>query len=242
MKGPARLLLPILLLAGTPAGATIVMDQIGDPDSYNFGASANFTSQELRDFPDRDSMALDDFTVTSAELRITKVSALYEARAGITQLSNVPSYRVSIFTDPNDAASDLLGSDSMTWIIPNGPATDVVQVRDTLYGVLHLMTDITLPGAGTYWVGVAPNSSEGVNGQFFLQNGGSSVPALPGGSNGYFANPGDGHGMGPLSQHNVDFAYALTVVPEPAALALLAIGGLSLLRRSRCRPRSSRQS
>ena len=242
MKGPARLLLPILLLAVTPAGATIVMDQIGDPDSYNFGASASFTSQIFTDFPTRDSMALDDFTVTSAELMLTKVSSLYQAQNGITELSNVPSYRVSIFTDPNDAGSDLLGSDSMTWLIPSGPAATVEQVGSTNYGVLHLMTDITLPGAGTYWIGVAPISSQGVNGAFYLQNGGSSAPDLPGGSNGYFANPGNGYGMGPLSQPDLDFAYALTVVPEPAAMALLAIGGVSLLRRRRCGPRSSRQS
>ena len=100
-------------------------------------------------------------------------------------------------------------------------------------GLVNLAVDILLPAAGTYWLGVAPVSSKSVAGQFYLQNSGAKGPIFSGGSDGFFANPDEGYGIGPLTEADLDFAYVVQIVPEPAAAGLLALGGLGLLLRRR---------
>jgi hypothetical protein len=103
------------------------------------------------------------------------------------------------------------------------------------YGLVNLVVNFALPAAGTYWVGVTPKSSVPED-NFFLLNNGDTGAVTPGNANAQLANPGLGFGVGPLSSLNVDAAYAVTVVPEPAAITLWIIGSCGLL----CRRRRAR--
>lgn len=241
MKRSTVLLPTLLILMAHPGQSAMVMDQIGDADLYNTAASITFTSQIFSDFPNSDSMALDDFTVTGSQLRVTGVSALFEARAGIGSFNSIPEYRINLYTNPMDAGlSPLDTSAALSLLVPSGPAVSMNPIGATNFGVLALEVDIVLPGAGTYWIGVAPVTAKAVHGELYIQNNGMSGGPTPGGINGYFANPGEELGFGKISAQPVDFAYAVTVVPEPLAPGLFAISGLFLLRRQRERPRASR--
>lgn len=237
--------LPITLalaLAGiSSSGGAVVANQVGDLARYDFGSSAPpNASQIFTDFAGFDSMAVDDFTVTGPELRIMSVSGLFEARAGFASFAAVSGYQVSIFSDSSMAGSSLLG-DTASRLVPLGSATSILQVGGGDHGLVSLAVDIVLPKAGTYWLGIAPVSSKAVTGQFFLQNGGADGPPGPGEANGVFSNPEEGYGIGPLTEANLDYAYLVTLVPEPATTGLLAIGVGGLLWRTRRRPQPRRR-
>ena len=231
---PLIALLPMLLLAVPgPVNATVVSNQVGTLLDYDFDAStAPNASQIITDFSGFDSMAVDDFTVTGPELRLTNILALFEARGGFESFGAVAGYRVSIFSDPALAGSSLLG-DTASVLISLGPDVTVTPADGGDHGLVNLPVDILLPTAGTYWLGVAPVASKSVAGQFYLQNSGAKGPIFSGGSDGFFANPDEGYGVGPLTEANLDFAYVVQIVPEPAAAGLLVIGSLGLLMRRR---------
>ena len=123
MKRSTVLLPTLLILMAHPGQSALVIDQIGDPGLYNFAASITFTSQIFSDFPDSDSMAIDDFTVTGSQLRLTGVSALFEARAGIASFDSIPEYLVNIYTNPMDAGVGPLDANAaLSLRVPSGPA------------------------------------------------------------------------------------------------------------------------
>ena len=71
---------------------------------------------------------------------------------------------------------------------------------------------------------------------FYVQHSGAKSPITPGNLNGEFANPDDGLGYGVLNLMNVDYAYAVTVVPESSSITLWILGSLGCLcRRQRGR-------
>ena len=226
-------------LFGT-AGGAVVLNQIGDVSAYDFGAAPGPTlSQMFADFPDYDCTVLEDFTVSSTELRITQVSALFRAQAGFISFQNIQGYYLNFFSSPELAATSLTG-DVASVVISPGSGAAVTQIIDNAgpyeYGLVSFSVNIPLPSAGNYWVGVSPKSSVTTD-QFFLLNSGATGALTPGNANGKWANPGLGFGEGALVAKNLNYAYAVTAVPEPATITLWIIGSCGwLCRRQRVRP------
>lgn len=226
-------------LASVPLShAAVVLDQIGDPSLYDFTQLPPPTpSQVFSDFPDFDCVVLEDFTVTTSELRVTAVAVLIRAQGGFLSFQNVQAYQLSIFNNVNLAASTLIG-DAGYALVPAGPGVAVTQVTDPSgtheYGLVVLNVDIALPSAGNYWVGVSPVAASTVAGQFFVQ---TTDQGTSGAANGRLANPGLDLGVGALSTPGNHYAYSVTVVPEPATLTLWVIGSCWWLsRRQRLLP------
>jgi hypothetical protein len=221
-------------LPGSAAGA-VVMDQIGQANAYGNGVSPTI-SQIFTDFTGYDCMGIDDFTVSGAELRITHVSALLLAGGGFAGFQDVTGYQLSIFSSPTEAAASLKGNVGNLLLVA-GSGASVTQVNGGDVGLVDLVVDILLPAAGTYWLGISPVAADYLAGRFYLQYNGAQGAATPGNDNGTFASPDDGFGIGTLFPMTVDYAYAVTVVPEPAAGMLWIIGGCGwLCRRRRPRP------
>jgi hypothetical protein len=218
------------------AAGAVVMDQIGQVNAYGYGVSPTI-SQIFTDFTGYDCMGIDDFTVSGSELRITHVSALVQAGGGFAGFQNVTGYQLSIFSSPAEAAASLTGNVANLLLVA-GSGASVTQINGGDVGLVDLVVDILLPAAGTYWVGISPVAADYLAGRFYLQYDGTQGAATPGNDNGRFASPDDGFGTGTMLPMTVDFAYAVTAVPEPAASLLGILGGCGWL----CRRRRSSDS
>lgn len=218
-------------LFGFAEGA-VVMNQIGDANLYNVAAindGKNSASQIFTDLVGFDCMVIDDFAVTGTELSISNVAAMVYAPGMFAALQGVAGYRLSIFSSSAMATTSLLG-DVDTVVVMAGSGASVIPVKDAYHGLVSLNVNISLPAAGIYWVGISPVAAYNT-GQFYVQHGGAQGMIVPGNGNGMFANPGDGFGVGALTAENVDYAYAITAVPEPSALMLWLLGACGLLGR-----------
>ncbi len=221
-------------LSGSAVGA-VVMDQIGDVNAYDFGAPPTL-SQVFTDIPSWNCMVIDDFTVDASELQITHVSGLLWAQFGFDKFQNIDAYQLSVFSAPGKAGDNLSG-DVCNLIVYAGSGASVAQVNGGDYGLVSLNVNLSLLSAGTYWVGISPLAADSIAGRFYVQNSGAHGLIAPGNHDGQFANPDDGLGYGVLKLMNVDYAYAVTAVPEPAAITLWILGGCGwLCRRQRARP------
>ena len=215
--------------------ATIILNQIGDVDAYDFEAAGPTPSQRFPDFASYDCAVLEDFSVDSAQRRITNVSALFQAQGGFVSFQGISGYFVDVFTDVNLAGASLTG-DVINMEVYPGSGASVTQVIDpggnNEYGLVSLDVDILLPAAGNYWISVEPVASL-ATGQFYLANSGATGAVTPGNANAEFANPAEGFANGKLSDTGADYAYAITAVPEPAVVALWAVGSFAWLCRRR---------
>ncbi len=219
--------------------AAVVLNQIGDVNAYAFEAAPGPSpSQIFTDFSGYDTMVLEDFTVLSSELQLTQVSALFRAQGGFVAFQGVQGYSLNVFSSSALAATSLTG-DVASLMVNAGTGASVHEVvgGGGEYGLVSLAVNVPLPSAGTYWIGISPVSAHSVTGQFLLQNSGATGAVTPGNANAKLANPGGQLGLGTLSSTNLDYAYAVTAVPEPHVAALPVLAGLGwLLRRRRIRP------
>ena len=214
------------------AEGALVMDQIGEVGAYDFGARASpSSSQVFTDLVGFECMAIDDFTVDAAALKITEVSALVWARNGFASFQEVVGYQLSIFSSSAMAAATLTG-DAGSLLVVDGSGASVTPVGGN-HGLVSLRVDLTLLAAGTYWVGIAPVAADYLAGQFYVQNSGARGTRTPGNGNGAFANPKEGFEIGALTNTTLDYAYAVTVVPEPATAMLWLLGTCVWLGRRR---------
>jgi hypothetical protein len=228
-------LAPIFGLFSVPhSQAAVVLNQIGDPALYEFALlPPPSPSQIFTDFPAFNCTVLENFTVSSSELRVTQVSVLFRAQGGFISFQDVQGYQLNFFSDVNLAASTLVG-DAGSIQIPAGPEVKVTQITDSSntheYGLVVLNVDVALPSAGNYWVGVSPVAASTVAGQFFVQ---TTTHGTSGSANARLANPEQGLGAGTLSTPGNHYAYSVTVIPEPGTLALWIIGSFGWLARRR---------
>ena len=223
------------------AESAVVLDQIGNANTYILGPGlASAPSQIVADFPDSSSMVLDDFTVTTTGLRISSISALFRAENGFASFSNLTAYSIAIFSAPGLAATSLTG-DIANLQVMAGSGVSVARITGPPggfdYGLVSLAVDIPLAAAGTYWLGIAPQTNSTI-GDFRLLSNGAYVPVPPGNNDAKLANPGLELGAGALSSLGADYAYAVATVPEPAAGLLWIIGSIRFLLRRR-RPQST---
>lgn len=214
------------------ARATVVLNQIGNPASYEFnGGLDSSPSQIFTDFPSFDSGVLEDFAVTSDQLELASVSVLFHSQGGFRSFDDVDGYQLNIFSDVDLAGASLFG-DITHLLVLTGSGASVSQIIDSgsgnEYGLVTLDVDISLPSAGTYWVGVSPKSALSATGQFLIPFGGATGSVTGGNADARLANPSEGFGLGSLSTLNEDYAYSVTTVPEPGYLPFLLIGGSAL--------------
>lgn len=220
----------------TPPGV-FVLNQIGDVASYDLDAIPGpVPSQIFTDFIGYDCMILEDFTVEAGELEVLNVSALFRAQSGFTGFQNVQGYSLNFFSSPTQAISGLSGDIASLFVIA-GSGAHVTEIIDPggshEYGLVSLNVNVSLPVIGQYWVGVSPVSASAVSGQFFLHSGGGAAPLVTGDAGAVFANPGEGFGLGPTSILARDFAYSISVVPEPSAAGMAILGVIGCLWRRR---------
>ena len=230
-------------LAGR-AGGTVVLNQIGDANAYNFEAPAGATPSQIftgYGSTDYDCTVLEDFTVTTG-MKLTLVSALFRASAGYLSFQNLEGYYLNVFSDAKlaTAAGTLTGDVASVHLVAgSGAAVTVGEIIDpggnNQYGLVRMNVDIPLP-AGTYWVGVSLKSAVTTDQFSLMHSGATGTDVTPGNANGKLANPGQGLGGGALTPMGFDYAYSVTVVPEPSAIMLGMLGGCGwLCRRQRVR-------
>lgn len=214
-------LLAFLGFISQSANGAVVLDQIGSVGDYDLGSgSSHSISQIFTDFPDFDSAVLEDFSVTSSQLQVNNVSALFKALGGFTAFQDVEAYALNFYSDPNLAATSLTGDIASLLVVAGGGAmvTEVVEASHTAeFGLVSLATDLTLPGAGTYWVSISPRSANSQTGQFEVMAGGASGPVTTGSADAVLATPRDGFGQGAFTTVQKGYAYSVTVVPEPSS-------------------------
>jgi hypothetical protein len=186
------------------------------------------------DFPTYSCTVLEDFKVAASELRITRVSVLFQAQGGFASFRDVEGYELNLYSLPSRAGTSLAG-DIASQLVTTGAS--VTQIFDPSgsgeYGLVNLDVDLTLAAAGTYWLGVSPRSAVAVTGQFLVANANGNGTPTPGNGSADLANPGQGFGIGALSTLADDYAYTITAVPEPGTLTLWLLGGAAFLRRHR---------
>lgn len=222
------------LLPDLSQGA-VVLDLIGDVSAYTFGVLPGpAPGQIFTDFPTFNCTVLEEFSVAASELVINRVSILFLAQGGYDQFKNVERFSLNFYTAANRAATNLTGDVASQWLTTTTGAS-VTQVIDPTgsgeFGLVRLDVNITLPAAGTYWVGVSPQSAVAITGQFLVANANPSGTPTPGNSHADLANPGEGFGIGALSALGGDYAYTITAIPEPGSLSLLLLSSAAFLRR-----------
>ncbi len=186
--------------------------------NQNNNGSGNQISQQFTDFPDFTTLSFDDFTLSSA--------------------SNLTSLTV-YGTEQGDSSQNQFVLYAITSNANVSPATVYASGFGTQVGsdLTFDLTGVSL-SAGTYWVTAWVVRDFGLGGQWFWNQTGDAIS----GSESYLHNPGGGFGGGtdPLSStaffgFPADLAFNIQgdVVPAPASLALLGMGGLIARRRRR---------
>jgi len=107
---PASVLAAVIAACSGICHGAFVLDQIGGSGSYNLNVGSGPTpSQIFTDFPDYSCAVLENFTVTSSELEITNVSALFRAQGGFIGFQSVSGYSLNFFSNPALASASLTG-------------------------------------------------------------------------------------------------------------------------------------
>ena len=227
-----------LIVLGTTAVASqavVVMDQIGS-DPTNLTGDV-FISQRFETGTSAtpfSAAALDDFSVTASQLSLTQVQAFvigFPGASSFQGFNNIQNWEVDIYNSVAAGASNLTGNVASQVVAPGGVTLNTGYASSIQNSaLLTIPVSITLPSAGTYWVSVIGR----MDSQFGQIGVGSSTSGTPGGNNGFIVNPGGGFGLTNNQQNEqVNFAYRVTAVPEPASMAALALGAAALLRRRR---------
>ena len=226
-----------MVIPSSPAlGGIVIMDQIG-PDSTFTDGQISYASQDFEPaYDEYDIGALDDFQVDSATLNLTQLEAVVGGWGVITNWDLVTGWRVEIYDSVAAAGTSLTGNMASDLFTP-------VEVSlasfgtDILGGETFLATvplDITLPGAGQYWVSLIPQNDFELNGQTGIIE--SAFTGIPSNLNAHQANPNLGFGAGPswpISHPDlgipVDLAYRLEAIPEASTYLLFGLGTVGLL-------------
>jgi hypothetical protein len=186
-----------------------------------------------------DIVTIDDFNASNPNLlSITRVEALLGGFSGFIdpiQWSAVTGFRVEIYSSAAAALASLTG-DVASALIPAGSAT-LTDLGWASYGgtarLVSMNVNMTLPGTGTYWVGVRGVLDATAS---FRQIGVANNLVVNGGDNATMVNPGGGFGIPGNSGFPPvpgNAAYRLHAVPEPGSMIALGLGAAALLARRR---------
>ena len=211
-----------------------VMDQI-EPYTSLFGELEYGIAQIFPDQPLFSSMIIDDFEAVGP---ITSVSMAFELSdpAFFSRLpSAVRGWRISVFESVAAAertSADFTDNALATVVVTQATYTTIGTVGNTT-GFRVDFGDLTLDaGVGLRWIGVAAILPAETQEQVFLL--GNAQPVSYGGgapNNAVFVNPGEQFGAWRSYALNLNAAYRVESVPEPAALTALALAVGMLTRR-----------
>lgn len=190
---------------------------------------ANFVDQDFGDFPSYSTGVVDDISTGGNTWNLTSMTTYYTHNG--TSWAGITSARLSLF--------------SKSGATPGGgdfPFTTTVAVTMTDLGTSWAMTAdlsavVQAQGLnGDYWIGLTPAADFGAFGQEFHYfsnlpvNGDGAAARNPGGSFGFGTDWITGNG-GPFG--DMLMRIEGNVVPAPASLALVGLGGLVAGRRRR---------
>lgn len=218
--------LPVILAVAGLASADVLWDQ----SNYDVDVAA-YVDQDFGDFPDYSSFLVVDVTTDPGGWNIASITGYFTGDAtspwmGITQA------RINIFERTGALPDNVLDD-------PFSGTPAGVTVTDLGDGTLAITADgldIDL-AEGDYWIGFTPMADFGVYGQEFHR--GAPIIGIdtawrnPGGAFGVGGDWGTTGLIGTDWEGAYDAAILIegTVIPEPASLLLLALGGLLIRRR-----------
>lgn len=224
-----------IVVLGCAANADVVLNQISLVEADNVFL---WTSQDFEPALDANDLNfIEDFTVDADHLNVTRVEAVFglKSAAGLPDSfwANVTGIRVEFYSSIAAGAGNLTGDLGSTLIpIASVTRTNLGWAIGSM-SLIDMTVNVTLPGAGTYWMGVmGVMPTDGVNNQL----GPTSNETDPGNQNGTFVNPGGAWGFpGNSETRPEDISYRIHAVPEPASMIALGIGAAALLARRRRR-------
>lgn len=206
-------LLPTLLGLGFAAqsAAFTPMDQLSPSGSTNanLAVTTHNVMQIFPEFPTFNATVLDDFVMQGNQ--VVRVSTAFYFDLPGTVPANITGWHVGIYSTPIQAS---LGTGNFGTPLPGGVITANASNSTIVYTQLFgtgttknaYRVDITfnvplvpLKPAGNprLWFAMAPIMPFGTGGQIFtFEN--TSPFCSPGGSDGFWVNPGNGFGLGPL--------------------------------------------
>ena len=185
---------------------------------------SSFVDQNFPDFPDFSTFLVSD-VVFGSGVTINSITTYYTNVGNLWPQNAAGTATLNIFADPLSGADDPITGASV--------AVDFVTSAD---GIAVTASGLNIAiGAGTYWIGLAPELTfNGAGQEFHLEAAGV-------GENTQGRNPLGGFGLGTdwfdagQTFAFIDWDAAITIVgvPAPGAMALLGIAGLSGTRRRR---------
>jgi len=224
---------PILI---TPqSSGNVIFDQIGPNSSFTDGLGGDLAQIFENAFVNFNVAYIDDFTVSSAaNLNLELVEGVFGGFGGFTAATynNITAWNVEIYSSVAAALSNLTGDVTSVSVNPVNAnfLAQPFNSRSTS-ALVSLPVDISLPGIGTYWLGVTPVLNFNPYGQIglfdstFFGND-NSAQLNPGGA---FAFPGN------IRNLNANAAYRITAetIPEPCSIvaSTLVTLGISLRRK-----------
>lgn len=241
-----KLVLSLAALAiGAVSQADIVLNQLdfNQANQFNTAASQDFEAAQ-NPF---DVIAVDDFTVTALQTNITNVEAIMNGWSGfdVTKYTNgaVTGYRVEFYSSLAAAGSSMTGDAGSTFVAAGSATVNVLGWASPFNNSAHVVLpiNVVLPGAGTYWVGVAAVMNFTPHGQLGV----NATNAVLGNQNGNMANASGGWGWsgnvfggipdntGAPVAKDLEYLVEATAVPEPGSMIALGLGAAALAARRR---------
>jgi hypothetical protein len=216
----AALAVTALLVAPGYSKADILWDQAPDPDALAF------VDQRFSDFPEFSTFLVND-VVFNTQVNVDSISVYFTDINQSWPAAGTATLNVFLNDGTLDTEDPLAGTQV------------AINLIDTADGLTVVASGLNLNlAAGTYWIGLTPNFDFGQFNQEFHQQTSGII-----GSETWARNPGGGFGLGGdwqtggtlFGQPPFDSALRVegSVVPEPTAVGVLALGIVGLVIRRR---------
>jgi hypothetical protein len=230
------------LAVASVSSADIVLNQLDFAQATQHGIQASQDFEATND--PLDVIVIDDFTVNASQLNVINVEMMMTGFGGFVASSytdgSVAGYHVEFYTSTAAAAGNFTGNAGSALVAPGAVTLNNPGFTGIYATARHIQipVNITLPGAGTYWVGVSVVLNFTTSGQLGV----NTTNLVLGTQNGGQANPNGGWGFpgnfrqgfaGATGLEQRDAQYLVEAVPEPGSMIALGLGAAALLARRR---------